>query len=466
MKRYHFSPQSSPLANSSQTTSRSFIRVFQCLAFKASLAGLLATSSSAMASGLNLEGLGIRAIGMGGAFISVADDASAIYWNPAGLSQLRGSGFSVGVYSMTPHISDRNGATNNSVLDGSFDPNKGDAFPAFVETEPREFDDHEEDWLSAATMPAFVYYKNFGTYTIAGGIYGVGGAYSTYDDSIYDPSNGARIHGDVFAVLGLMAFNTSVGYQLSEKLSVGVGVDILYNSFRVDLDKDYSDPTGNPGNYEYKAKVREDGIGFQGNIGLLYHFNEKFSMGVDFKTGSSFDLEGETRVKLRGSGAPFESNEKSNSRSEFKYAPSLGIGASYRPNPDLLFAVDVVATDWRDLKWMGSTAVYDTPGPLLQNQDGDPKWELAYTYRAGIEWRYSERVTFRAGYTQEDSGVPSEFENLTTTTIGDIRFLNFGAGIKYEKWKVDYLLGGMWGDNGRGVEHFCLDVGIQFSRMF
>jgi long-subunit fatty acid transport protein len=34
-------------------------------------------------------GFGGRAIGMGGAYIAVADDYSAIYWNPAGLAQMR-----------------------------------------------------------------------------------------------------------------------------------------------------------------------------------------------------------------------------------------------------------------------------------------------------------------------------------------------------------------------------------------
>ena len=33
-------------------------------------------------------GVGERAVGMGGAFSSIADNATAIYWNPAGLSQL------------------------------------------------------------------------------------------------------------------------------------------------------------------------------------------------------------------------------------------------------------------------------------------------------------------------------------------------------------------------------------------
>ncbi|MBN1948776.1 MAG: hypothetical protein JW784_03460, partial [Candidatus Cloacimonetes bacterium] len=36
----------------------------------------------------NLTGAGARAAGMGGAFIGVADDATAIVWNPAGLTLL------------------------------------------------------------------------------------------------------------------------------------------------------------------------------------------------------------------------------------------------------------------------------------------------------------------------------------------------------------------------------------------
>src|SRR5690554_2893241 len=36
----------------------------------------------------NVVGSGARALGMGGAFIAVADDATAASWNPGGLTQL------------------------------------------------------------------------------------------------------------------------------------------------------------------------------------------------------------------------------------------------------------------------------------------------------------------------------------------------------------------------------------------
>lgn len=38
-------------------------------------------------------GVGARAIGMGGAFVAIADDPSATFWNPAGLTALKGSQF-------------------------------------------------------------------------------------------------------------------------------------------------------------------------------------------------------------------------------------------------------------------------------------------------------------------------------------------------------------------------------------
>jgi len=39
-------------------------------------------------------GLGARPMGMGGAFVALADDANGLFWNPAGLSQIKRAEFS------------------------------------------------------------------------------------------------------------------------------------------------------------------------------------------------------------------------------------------------------------------------------------------------------------------------------------------------------------------------------------
>ncbi len=53
-------------------------------------AGSFADGGRTAASFLNIP-VGARATGMGGAFVAVSDDATACYWNPAGLATLEGS---------------------------------------------------------------------------------------------------------------------------------------------------------------------------------------------------------------------------------------------------------------------------------------------------------------------------------------------------------------------------------------
>ena len=61
-----------------------------CAPWSAVAAGLVAASPAAAQT---FEDVGIRAQGMGGAFVAVADDATATWWNPAGLAT--GAYFSV-----------------------------------------------------------------------------------------------------------------------------------------------------------------------------------------------------------------------------------------------------------------------------------------------------------------------------------------------------------------------------------
>jgi len=421
------------------------------------------------ASGVNLEGLGIRAVSMGGAFTGLADDASAIFWNPAGLAQLKGAGYTIGVYSMNAKSRDKTGTTNKP-LNAGFDPNKGDIFPGIYDTEPNHFDDEDELWVGAGTMPAFVMYKNYGRYTLAGGVYGVGGAYSEYNDNIYDTGDGSKIEGDVFNVIGVVAVNSSIGYQLTEKLSIGVGLDLLINFWRADLEKNYTSETASMYDYEFKQKVRKIGYGFQGNFGALYKFNEQWSVGANYRTGTDINLKGDTWASLRSDNpdlidAGIVSDEKSDGHSNFTYGASWNVGVAYKPTTKLTFTADYKENDWSEFKWPSSNVTYDDPGILLRNDNREPGWKRAHGYSLGAEYFLDNGITLRAGYTNEESGVPPAFENTVTTTLGDIQMVNFGMGMMYNDWKVDFLVGTMWGDNGLGTSHVCYDFGVSFMKM-
>jgi hypothetical protein len=71
------------------------------------------------ASAQGFESLGTRAAGMGGAFVAVADDAAAVYWNPAGLA-LSGTMFSLvldtSMGEASPDAGDRAGRRSGSLL--------------------------------------------------------------------------------------------------------------------------------------------------------------------------------------------------------------------------------------------------------------------------------------------------------------------------------------------------------------
>ena len=54
------------------------------------------------ASGFQINENGARAMGMSGAFVGLANDPSAVYFNPAGITQLLGTHFSIGATFISP----------------------------------------------------------------------------------------------------------------------------------------------------------------------------------------------------------------------------------------------------------------------------------------------------------------------------------------------------------------------------
>jgi hypothetical protein len=71
------------------------------------LGAILAMALPGAAAAQSFEAVGSRAAGMGGAFVAVADDASAAYWNPAGFAA--GSFFSMVIDRTTARVAPKGG---------------------------------------------------------------------------------------------------------------------------------------------------------------------------------------------------------------------------------------------------------------------------------------------------------------------------------------------------------------------
>ena len=404
------------------------------------------------ASGLTCEGLGTKAISMGGAFIGLADDSSAIYWNPAGLARLKGSEVAFGAYTMHSFMRDSNSVSNLDTEDRN--PSHGDYFPRIYPTEPTRFDKEEDFWPFCAAMPAITAYKTFDNFTLGGGAYLTAGAYSNWSDTIRDPVTSAKIHASLWSMMMIMDFNISIATKLTDQISLGLGLDLIYGRLKGDLDKEYlgsNEPT--QPDYKFRMETEADGMGFQGIIGLLYEISPKLSVGGIFRTGTNFDMQGDTSSSMDFYGVGGAA-EKSDHYNRFRFAPSGGIGIAYRPTHRLILTADWQRSDWTKYMWPFGDMHYDDEGSLLQDTIIDPGWFASSAYKFGFEYRWNERLALRGGYWWEKSGIPHEGEGFETTNIGDpIRFANLGFGYQWDVWNLDFMAGTMWGSTPAGTRH-------------
>jgi len=186
---------------------------------------------SAQMVNFNLSGAGARAMGMGGAFIGVADDATAIAWNPAGLIQLE-----------RPEIS----LVTRFIADGYEEDWYGD-----------KYEENQEhfvlNFLSAALpvnigkssmVAAFALQRQIDLYTSGTG-------YDYYNNELKFEGEG-----------GVDTFTLAGGFKFTPWLYTGLAANIWM------------------GSYEYKENYRAD-----------YKYTEDYS-GFNLVTGVMIDLNG------------------------------------------------------------------------------------------------------------------------------------------------------------------------------
>jgi len=261
-------------------------------------------------------GSGARALGMGGAFLARADDATAASWNPAGLSYLR-----------RPEIS-LVGASNSfeTTLEG------GDV------SSLDEFVGQTPDFLSVA------YPFEVGGTTGAAQL-----SFQRTFGSFAGDRNIAR--GETRLVLsgsgGFDVLALGVGVQPSRRIRVGGTLNRWINGYSLEKER-----------LLRRRTQQEVDFGFSGwnvNLGVIWTPVEALNVGLVGKTPFSGDVDlsrRRTDFESGVDGAPdtVTSNAFRSDAVVLDFPGAVGVGLSWRPRNALTLAADYTRTFWSEGK--------------------------------------------------------------------------------------------------------------------
>ena len=292
------------------------------------LAGLM--HSPANADGFRNPFQSAAAVAQGNAFAAQADDASAVFYNPAGMTQLRGIHHLGGVefVNIDTQFRGLNGRTTENDLGGPF------GFPPplqmFLTARPN---DRNISWL--------------GDLTVGFGLQNLFGFASRY------PKDGPLNTAVIESSLPLLDIKPTVAYRFSDWLSIGVGMDIFtfWTGVVGGAEQKFISP-GLPGiPAGSRVRITGDGTAVGGNASLLVtplrneRGDPKVNLGLVWRSEADLSLRGNLYVN----GAK---TAKSKSGLHFPdiYTAGLAVWSVRNREREWKFETDVDYVRWNTIK--------------------------------------------------------------------------------------------------------------------
>lgn len=353
-------------------------------------------ATDSLAVGFRLPNQDPDGIARGNAFVATADNPSAIYYNPAGITQMEGYLLRAGLYGITTGV-DFQSATGGTASSGSgfqFVPQ------VYFVASPKE-----SRWS-----------------------YGLG-IYAPYGLAVDYGSNTPFSTVATRGELAYLSFNPVIAYQVNSSLSVAVG--LTYNYSDINIAQNLTGPFN-----EFEFEGDGDAIGF--NLGVLWQPNEKWSFGLNYRSETEVDYKGNSEV----TGA-FPVTGRSSTSTSLVFPQHIDVGVSYRPNKKWNIEVNV---DWTDWDSVDQSILQGTP---LGNLVFPFHYRSSFMYEVGVT-RYLENGYYvSAGYIYSENSVPSR--NLSPLNPdANLHLGSIGIGRKMEKisWSFGYHFAY---NGGRGV---------------
>jgi len=380
----------------------------------AALLAVLLVPGAAHAAGYSIYEQGARALGMAGANTASVNDASAVFYNPAALTQLKGKQLYVGGAWLT---------TSNSFA--GVDP-----YPGLGTTEEME---------SGHFFPPQAYWTNHigKSEKLA---YGVGvNAPFGLGVNWKDPETFTGRERVTKALLQTINTNLSLAYAISPRWSLAVGANALFAKVELNSIKTFVTDGGLAVNVA-KAKLTSDFTpGYAFNGGVLFTPSDRWRFGLTYRSETEVDIEdGKAEFTQILSGDPlFDGTIAAGLPSDQSVATTLkfpalwSFGAAWNPTPSWTWEVD---GNWHQWSAFDELALTFKADPSL-DQTVTENYKDQFQLRVGAEHRL-ENYHYRLGYYFDQAAAPTE---SVTPLLPDANRhgATLGLGWKMGKWNVD-----------------------------
>ncbi len=223
--------------------------------------------------------------GMGNAFAggaASANDATTIWFNPAGMTRIEGTQFIGALHVIKPNIQFDNEDTRTSTPFGSVPIQGGEG----------------SDAGTTAAIPNLYYKRDLWDSRLQFG-FGVSVPFGQNTD--YGDDWVGRYHA-MKTELRTININPALAMKVWKGLSVGAGASALYGDAHLTRKIDAGAAVGATGLFDLFIDIDDaDDLTFTGNAGALYEFTERTRVGVHYRSNTELELRGNARFKYASS---------------------------------------------------------------------------------------------------------------------------------------------------------------------
>lgn len=383
-------------------------------------------SSAAFAEGFGVYEWSAAGTAMGEAYMFGEEDPSVLAYNPAQITKLDGTYFSIGASLVNPDT--------KVLFRGIGFLNGGNGTQS--STWENEYD------------PAVIPYMYYATKAGENSWWGIA-MFSRFGNQIeYDDLWPGR-YDTIFSGIKGFTVQPTYAFKINDKLSAAVGLDINYVKLR--MRKGVS-PT-------IDTDLEGDTVNIGWLASLMYDFTPQTSLAVTYRSRIKHTMD-DADIVFNGIGV------SSGANGTVTLPDSLSIGLGHKFNDRTRVELNAVWTNWETYDAL-NVYFHNPVIPTLigTNASKSPKnWEACWRYGIGIEHKLSKQWSILAGYVFDESPIPDSTMDFTVPT-GDRHRGSIGFKYRFkENHEIVFAYTGIWASSRNVQSHVVGDMNGQDFR--